>query len=273
MPLPPIPIVAHVQLMLASDRDYVCALVEGDDDSQFWHRWLIHQPLSRGGCTGVLDAVNDLQTAGLRNYFAIIDRDFNNTHHASPSVFVTKYRDRECDIINSSALEHFLTYFGVSGYQADQVRIHLKNALSFITILRLTFFEKRIEFPLDIHPENETYFNRSKCSLNETRSKTVCAAVFPGGSAALDVDVKKHTATITGNEWSFINGHDAVRALHFFCQNNSEIHRKQIAKPRLTLSHLELACSFSSMTDFSVWGEIEKLEDNLKTQIARRPKP
>lgn len=265
---PPVPVLGHIKQMRGADAAYVCVLVEGDDDSRFWQRWLKYQPLTRGGCEGVVQACGELRAAGLSGFVGLIDRDYCNHHHAGADLLVTEFRDRECDLLQSNGLDSFRAAFGLLNL-APEIRSRILNAIEPFSVARLVYFWKREAFPEDFHPANSRIFDPSNLSTSEDEFSKRWSELSGGDEAEFKELADSALKMVRTSPWLFANGHDALKVLHLISHTDSEFHKKQCKNFHATAWQFELAFDKTDLDSVRLWSELAQWERRSRFSVRK----
>lgn len=105
--------------MLRTERAFTGSflIVEGGDDSQFWQRWCARELCKieiAGGRLGVEGVIARADHQHFSGALGIVDADFSGIDGVPPSanILYTDHHDLETLLLQSSALDHVLIYYG-----------------------------------------------------------------------------------------------------------------------------------------------------------------
>jgi len=197
-------------------------VVEGDDDSRFWSRWhaaeycKIEIAGGRPSVEGVIARADGRRFPGT---LGIVDADFSGIDGApkSPNLLYTDHHDLEALLLQSSALEHLLIYYG----DADRIRGFVSSAghsvrdallARGLPFGRLRWLSERrtLRLPFDkLHPSN--FLASDSWHLDSERLHHEASRLCNLTPSELHTHLD---ALPDAPAWALCQGHDLLAILH-----------------------------------------------------------
>lgn len=208
---------AEVKMTRMGNSDAIVVL-EGQSDCRFWFTRFVRECalIDGEGKNNVLGCLNKLDDVGIGDVLGIVDDDLDSLFDVkltSPNIVVTDYRDLECMLLCSDALENVLNEFG------DWDRIRKFEQCSGCTVIKaveeraIHFGKIRFAarmFNLSVNADGL----RVRRSLNESTWTLDMDRLVKGTGGARHQILERCLAKLPVAEpWNIIRGHDAVDVL------------------------------------------------------------
>lgn len=216
--LPTPPLIGHVELFLSSCPNYVAVLVEGDSDAALLEDHFLWVPLSVGGKIQVIEGISELKNEKYR-CVGIVDADFehvNGITTQNDNISMTQYHDIEGDLIDAGLLTRLTRccrkQVNDRYNSLSQLHEELLKKSATIGIVRLIFYNKRIEFP-DGRLSIWNFIDQKTGFFDEKKFLTDAAVILKLDYHAFEQEFNDKLLLHSKNLQLIANGHDIIRFL------------------------------------------------------------